>query len=84
MLFLPACHVIVTRRWGLVCRQRYCGEDTTDAQASANNQTMNLKELFQLMKDCNQMDAKFSVRDVGFGTEGSRLRAEGWLSFVLA
>jgi hypothetical protein len=40
---------------------KYCGEDNTDTKASAHNQTMNLKELFQLMKDCGQMDAKFSV-----------------------
>lgn len=40
---------------------KYCGEDTTDVKATSNNQTMNLKELFQLMKDCGQMDAKFSV-----------------------
>eukprot|EP00802_Teleaulax_amphioxeia_P015471 Tamp_15562.p1 GENE.Tamp_15562~~Tamp_15562.p1 ORF type:complete len:374 (-),score=95.04 Tamp_15562:287-1408(-) len=39
---------------------KYCGEDTSSSAAEKNS-TMNLKELFQLMKDCGQMDAKFSV-----------------------
>lgn len=37
--------------------QKYCSQDRTDDKLA----TMNLKELFQLMKDCQQMDTKFSI-----------------------
>jgi hypothetical protein len=50
---------VLKRRQNLLKRVygKYCGEDVGCEKSS----TMNLKELFQLMKDCNQMDNKFSV-----------------------
>ena len=56
---------VLKRRQSMLKRiyMKYCSEDQMQTQSLGAGclETMNLRELFQLVKDCNQMDSKFSV-----------------------